>query len=145
MAASDRELKDAFNLYDRKGTGNIAASSLGDLLRAVGQNPSEAEVQDLIAQHDPNGTTVLSFGTFTTIVGRTDGYKPAATVPEMIEGFRAFDRENTGVVSASELRHVLSTMGETLSATEIDAFMETVQVDKDGNVNYEVFVRELLA
>ncbi|KAF9348614.1 hypothetical protein BGX34_002383 [Mortierella sp. NVP85] len=143
--SSDRELKDAFNLYDRKGTGNIAASSLGDLLRAVGQNPSEAEVQDLIAQHDPNGTSVLSFGTFTTIVGRTDGYKPAATVSEMIEGFRAFDRENTGVVPASELRHVLTTMGESLSPTEIDAFMETVQVDKDGNVNYEVFVRELLA
>jgi len=36
-------------------------------------------------------------------------------------------------------------MGEALSPTEIDAFMETVQVDKDGNVNYEVFVRELLA
>ncbi|KAI8359563.1 EF-hand protein [Mortierella sp. GBAus27b] len=143
--ADTRELKDAFNLYDRKGTGNIAASSLGDLLRAVGQNPSEAEIRDQISLHDAGATGLLSFDTFSKIVNRPDGYKPAASVPELIDGFRAFDPENTGVVSGSELRHVLTTMGEALSPEEIDSFMAGVAVDKDGNVNYEAFVRNLLA
>ncbi|KAF9176506.1 hypothetical protein BGZ49_006205, partial [Haplosporangium sp. Z 27] len=56
-AANDeqmRGLKDAFNLFDRKGSGNIATSSLGDLLRSVGQNPTQAEIQELSAQADPS-------------------------------------------------------------------------------------------
>lgn len=40
---------------------------------------------------------------------------------------------------------VLTTMGEVLSAEEVDDLMAGALVDKDGLVNYEVFVRDLLA
>lgn len=39
--------KEAFALFDKRGTGRVATSSLGDLLRACGQNPTNAEVEDL--------------------------------------------------------------------------------------------------
>ncbi|KAI8594417.1 hypothetical protein EDD21DRAFT_280358, partial [Dissophora ornata] len=57
-------LKEAFNLFDRKGSGNIATSSLGDLLRSVGQNPTQAEIQELVAQADPSGNFCLIFDLF---------------------------------------------------------------------------------
>jgi Ca2+-binding EF-hand superfamily protein len=41
------EEKEAFALFDKKGTGHIARESLGDLLRALGQNPTQAEVAEL--------------------------------------------------------------------------------------------------
>lgn len=41
------EYKEAFALFDKKGTGHIARESLGDLLRALGQNPTQAEVAEL--------------------------------------------------------------------------------------------------
>lgn len=40
---------------------------------------------------------------------------------------------------------VLTTMGEVLSAEEVEDLMAGALVDKDGLVNYEVFVRDLLA
>lgn len=43
------EYKEAFALFDKKGTGAIPRESLGDLLRALGQNPTQAEVQELVA------------------------------------------------------------------------------------------------
>lgn len=46
---SDAEYKEAFALFDKKGTGHIARESLGDLLRALGQNPTQAEVSELVA------------------------------------------------------------------------------------------------
>ena len=39
--------KEAFALFDKRGNGRVALQSLGDLLRACGQNPTLAEIRDL--------------------------------------------------------------------------------------------------
>ena len=50
---TDREIqastnyKEAFALFDKRGNGRVELSSLGDLLRACGQNPTLAEIHDL--------------------------------------------------------------------------------------------------
>ena len=50
---TDREIqastnyKEAFALFDKRGSGRVELASLGDLLRACGQNPTLAEIRDL--------------------------------------------------------------------------------------------------
>ena len=39
--------KEAFSLFDKRGNGRVALESLGDLLRACGQNPTLSEIRDL--------------------------------------------------------------------------------------------------
>lgn len=39
--------KEAFSLFDKRGNGRVALESLGDLLRACGQNPTLAEIREL--------------------------------------------------------------------------------------------------
>jgi Ca2+-binding EF-hand superfamily protein len=39
--------KEAFSLFDKRGSGRVSLESLGDLLRACGQNPTLAEIRDL--------------------------------------------------------------------------------------------------
>ena len=39
--------KEAFALFDKRGNGRVALESLGDLLRACGQNPTLSEIADL--------------------------------------------------------------------------------------------------
>jgi Ca2+-binding EF-hand superfamily protein len=39
--------KEAFSLFDKRGNGRVSLDSLGDLLRACGQNPTLAEIHDL--------------------------------------------------------------------------------------------------
>ncbi|SCV74992.1 BQ2448_8021 [Microbotryum intermedium] len=46
----DAEAKEAFALFDKRGAGSIPASSLGDVLRALGQNPTQKHVTELAAQ-----------------------------------------------------------------------------------------------
>ena len=46
---SGTEYKEAFALFDKKGTGAVPREVLGDLLRALGQNPTQAEVADIVA------------------------------------------------------------------------------------------------
>lgn len=54
----DTEYKEAFALFDKKGTGAVPRETLGDLLRALGQNPTQAEVADLVAAAPRDGKQV---------------------------------------------------------------------------------------
>jgi len=47
MAQASTNYKEAFALFDRRGNGRVTQDSLGDLLRACGQNPTLAEIGDL--------------------------------------------------------------------------------------------------
>ena len=45
--AQSTNFKEAFSLFDKRGTGRVPLDSLGDLLRACGQNPTLSEIRDL--------------------------------------------------------------------------------------------------
>lgn len=135
------EYKEAFALFDKKGTGSISRESLGELLRALGQNPTQAEVAELASQAPRD----IDFNTFLAILNRPNGFKPAGTLDEFIRGFQVFDKEGNGYIGAGELRYVLTSLGEKLSDEEVDELLKGVHVESDGNINYEQFVRQILA
>ena len=41
------EYKEAFSLYDKAGEGSIESKELGTVLRALGQNPSMADLEEM--------------------------------------------------------------------------------------------------
>ncbi|KAG0245458.1 SCF ubiquitin ligase complex subunit cdc4 [Actinomortierella wolfii] len=137
-----QDFKEGFSLFDRKGTGKIDTESLGDLLRALGQNPTQAQVRELMEQA---GSSSIDFEQFLQILLRPDGFKPAGTPQEFINGFKVFDKDGNGLISVAELRYVLTNLGEKLTEEEVDELMKGVQVDNSGKVNYEEFVQIILA
>jgi hypothetical protein len=46
-AQASTNYKEAFALFDKRGNSRVALESLGDLLRACGQNPTLSEIRDL--------------------------------------------------------------------------------------------------
>ena len=48
------ELKQAFNEFDVDGGGTINTKELGYAMRAMGMNPTEAEILDLINEVEPD-------------------------------------------------------------------------------------------
>ncbi|KAL1921925.1 uncharacterized protein VTP21DRAFT_10567 [Calcarisporiella thermophila] len=138
------EWKEAFSLFDKKGNGTVSTDLLGDLLRSVGQDPTQAEVSDLVEQVGGKGVDI-DFDTFLKVLNRPDGFKPAGTADEFIQGFQVFDKEGSGYITAGELRYVLTSLGEKLTDEEVDELLHGVEVDKDGRINYEDFVNMLLS
>lgn len=49
------EFKEAFSLFDKDGDGTITTKELGTVMRSLGQNPTEAELQDMINEVDADG------------------------------------------------------------------------------------------
>lgn len=49
------EFKEAFQLFDRTGDGKILYSQCGDVMRALGQNPTNAEVLRVLGNPKSDG------------------------------------------------------------------------------------------
>lgn len=64
---------------------------------------------------------------------------------EIRDAFCMFDKDGNGYVSAAELRHVMTRLGEKLSDEKVDEMIRSANTDGDGQVNYEEFVRMLVS
>jgi calmodulin len=53
------EFKEAFSLFDKDGDGTITTKELGTVMRSLGQNPTEAELQDMINEVDADGEQMV--------------------------------------------------------------------------------------
>ncbi|CAK0865392.1 unnamed protein product [Prorocentrum cordatum] len=100
------EFKEAFSLFDKDGDGTITTKELGTVMRSLGQNPTEAELQDMINEVDADGNGTIDFPEFLSLMARK--MKDTDTEEELIEAFKVFDRDGNGFISAAELRHVIA-------------------------------------
>jgi len=49
------EFRQAFLLFDRDGDGTISTTELGAVMRSLGQDPSDAKLQEIIDEVDVDG------------------------------------------------------------------------------------------
>ena len=50
--------------------------------------------------------------------------------------YRVFDKDNNGVISSTELRRVMTNLGEKLTDDEVEDMIKEADIDGDGMVNY---------
>ncbi|KAL7750960.1 myosin II light chain [Sorochytrium milnesiophthora] len=138
------DYKEAFSLFDKKGNGTIEPDSLGDLLRALGQNPTQAQVKELIDAL-PEAQRQIKFEAFLDMVTRPDGFQAPGTISDYVQGFQVCDKDGSGYISAAELRYVLTSLGEKLTDQDVDELLKAVDVGKDGLIHYEEFVKAIIS
>ena len=80
-----------------------------------------------------NGT--IDFPEFLTMMARK--MKESDSEEEIREAFRVFDKDGNGFISAAELRHVMTNLGEKLTDEEVDEMIREADIDGDGQVNYD--------
>ncbi|XP_044277883.1 myosin light polypeptide 6 isoform X1 [Varanus komodoensis] len=140
------EFKEAFQLFDRTGDGKILYSQCGDVMRALGQNPTNAEVMKVLGnpKSDEMNTKTLSFEQFLPMMQTIAKNKDQGCFEDYVEGLRVFDKEGNGTVMGAEIRHVLVTLGEKMTEEEVEMLVAGHE-DSNGCINYEELVRMVLS
>lgn len=73
------------------------------------------------------------------------GDVPLTRGPPVATGLKVFDKDGGGQISASELRHVLTSLGEKLTDDEVDALLENLNITATGSVNCSEFVASVMS
>ncbi|XP_078173549.1 putative calcium-binding protein CML7 [Carex rostrata] len=134
-------MREAFSLFDTDGDGRIAPSDLGVLMRSLGGNPTQAQLKEITTSEKL--TAPFDFNRFLELM-RTH-LRPEPFDRPLRDAFKVLDKDGTGVVHVSDLRHVLTSIGEKLEPAEFDEWIREVDVGPDGAIRYEDFIQRLLA
>lgn len=133
------EIKEAFALFDKDGDGTIGTNELGSAMRALGQNPTDAELADMIKEMDADGNGEIDFNEFLGMMTRNRGGADAQEAEEIRQAFRQFDADGDGFIGAVELGKMMASLGETLTGEEIGQMITGADLDGDGRVNLKEF------
>ena len=134
-----QEIKEAFDLFDTDGSGNIDSKELKVAMRALGFEPKREEIKKLIQEVDKDGSGVIDFPEFLDMMTA----KMADRDPreEMLKAFRLFDDDETGKISFKNLKRVAKELGENMTDDEIAEMIEEADRDGDGEIGEEEFMR----
>ncbi|XP_075728385.1 calmodulin-like [Rhipicephalus microplus] len=122
---------------DRDGDGEISTKDLGVVMRAFGENPTEAELKNMIAVLDVGGNGTVDFHEFAARVSA--GALATPTEEEARKVFKQLDRDGNGFITADELRHFMIALGEQLPDGHVDKMIRDADTDGDGRISYDEF------
>ena len=137
------DYKDSFNLFDTNHDGTINSQKIREIMQKFGKNPTEQQLIQIIENVAKPGSDKIRFDDFTDFMEKKN--KENDTEIEIINTFQIFAAENNGLIPNEELFHIIRTFGETLTDKEIEDIISEADVDGDGYINYEEFVRMMIA
>eukprot|EP00747_Dinoflagellata_sp_TGD_P163440 gnl/TRDRNA2_/TRDRNA2_182109_c0_seq1.p1 gnl/TRDRNA2_/TRDRNA2_182109_c0~~gnl/TRDRNA2_/TRDRNA2_182109_c0_seq1.p1 ORF type:complete len:177 (-),score=44.45 gnl/TRDRNA2_/TRDRNA2_182109_c0_seq1:174-680(-) len=143
--------KEAFNIWDKQQHQHIPWADFAGLWRSIGQNPTDKDIADIIAAND-TGTGYFDVDRFLRICESDNPrwLKDEVHPDTLIECFRSYDKEGTGLISVPRFRYMLQCMGDKLDEIEADALIELcvkeqgIDVNAGEELNYERIVDELM-
>lgn len=130
---------EAFCLFDKDGNGEIDKNELGTVLRGLGQNPTNAELEDMIKDADLTGDSLINFNEFIIQMIKKERHTVDPN-EELIEAFKVFDKDGNGFITAEELRNVMKNLGEQMSDEDCQEMLDAADIDGDNKISYKEFV-----
>ena len=137
-----KEYKSIFDLNDNNKDGNVTLDELANILKAINISSSDEEIKEIIMELELEGNDEINFENFVSIVNRRD--KDADNEEEVIKAFKFFDKEGNGLININELKNIMLSVGKNISEEELNDMLKEADIDMDGYINYEEFIRSLL-
>jgi len=131
------EYFEAFNHFDKDNSGHITTKGLGTLVKSLGENPTENELQRIINTVDIDGNGMMDFQEFVKLMFTRNQF--GMEINEAKEAFRIFDVDDRGYVLTSELRQAFSRLEENISESELDEILEDKCQAGNRKISFEEF------
>ena len=129
------ECKNIFNLNDKKKSDSIPCSKLALIYRSLGAFVPDQDLDEFIGNKRE-----IKFEKFWNFFD--EYYTKKIEKQQIIMGLSFLDENNDGNISASDLKHALTSIGEKLTDEEAYNLIKT-HTDKNGMIDYKKFAGEI--
>ena len=82
--------KETFMMFDKDGDGTVSTKELGAVMRSLGNNPTQEELEELIDDADRDGSGSVDFREFVELMIKREAEKE--TIDDLKQVFRVFDK-----------------------------------------------------
>lgn len=133
------EIHEAFSKFDRDGDGHIEAKELATVMRIMGMEPSDQQLQELIKSVDVDGNGKIELEEFSNLMARRILMHDGKV--ELEQAFKLFDADQSGYVTADEIRSLMCHAGgdEALTEAEVEELIKMADPDRDGKISFDEF------
>jgi len=142
MLSADQQLRlrRAFNQFDSDASGFITSKEMLQVLRLLGSNPTQAEFGEILKAIDRNNDGVVDFREFAQVWWKREQEKIEENFEmELRLAFAIFEHDDSGYITAQELREKLTTLGERMTDAEVDELLAECDSDSNGRISFEEF------
>ncbi|XP_015518062.1 myosin light chain 1 [Neodiprion pinetum] len=135
----------AFSIYDFTGENTIDAVDLGNVLRALNLNPTNATIEKM-GGTKKKGEKLFKLDEFLPIFSQVKKDKDQGCYEDFLECLKLYDKAENGTMLAAELSHILLTLGERLNDAETEEVLRDCMdpEDEDGFIPYAPFLKKLM-
>uniref|UniRef100_A0A8C3HDG1 EF-hand domain-containing protein n=1 Tax=Chrysemys picta bellii TaxID=8478 RepID=A0A8C3HDG1_CHRPI len=108
-------------------------------IRALGYEPKKDEMKKIVSEVDKEGSGKINFDSF--LYAMTQKMSEPESREDILKAFKLFDDNGTGKISFQNLKRVAGEIGENLTDEELQEMIDEADVDGDGEVNEQEFLR----
>jgi calmodulin len=143
----EKKLDELFVIFERDGNGTCDVREVGAIVRAMGLNPSEAQVNKIIETvEEVESTGFIKLDRLRTVILDiliTHEFKGQLMIRDeeetIFRAFAALDKDRKGYVESEYLKEVLTTMGEKLNTEEVLEMINAAADPETGHIYYDEY------
>jgi len=130
------EFRQAFDMF-ADGNGNIMNKTLKTVMKNLGQETSDAELDQMIKEVDADGSGEIDFDEFLTMMA---GFLGLDDPDDAKDAFKCLDSKSSGYVNMDDLKHVIENLiRDKFNPDESRSIYKELDPDNSGRVNLERF------
>ena len=136
---NSKEYIEAFERFDKDYDGFISIDDFAEIMKKVGKNINQGEMQDLVGEINPNENGMVDLKEYVSIMQRRKRDKDCDE--DLLTIFKIIDKDENDLIGHDELLNFMNSLGHKVSEEETEEMIKEFDGDGDGYCTFKEFVK----
>ena len=133
------EIYEAFDCFKDEG---LDINDLKNAMKVLNLNPENPEIKLIYEKLDDINKDKLTFDDYYNVIFKSNITDPKIQMKKVFDKFK--ENEDDDFISFKGLKNICKNIGEQISDSELQDMIEEADIDQDGKVNFNDFLKVMI-